>query len=118
MSGNNRSIELRSILSRNIKLFRHYRAWSQADLADRAGISITFLSDIERGNKWPHPDTLSNIADALDIEVYQLFIREKPANNSDMRDTMTRFTRDITIVFNEAVEKLCNEYLSETENSR
>jgi ribosome-binding protein aMBF1 (putative translation factor) len=35
----------------HIKLFRFYRALSQADLAEKAGISITFLSDIERDNK-------------------------------------------------------------------
>ena len=34
-------------------------------MAYEANISIPFLSDIERGNKWPHPDTLASIATAL-----------------------------------------------------
>ena len=41
---------------------------SQADLAYEANISIPFLSDIGRGNKWPHPDTLASIATALQEE--------------------------------------------------
>jgi DNA-binding XRE family transcriptional regulator len=45
--------ELRSILSLNIKQLRDRLGLSQAMLAERAGISITFLSAIEREKKWP-----------------------------------------------------------------
>jgi transcriptional regulator with XRE-family HTH domain len=38
-------------------------------LAEKADISIPFLSEIERGNKWPYPDTLSKLAKALKIEL-------------------------------------------------
>ena len=66
--------DVRSILPQNIKRFREIRRFSQAELAFGAGISIPFLSDIERENKWPHPDTLAQIATALEIEVFELFI--------------------------------------------
>ena len=64
---------VREILARNIKSFREHRKWSQADLADYADISIPFLSEIERGNKWPYPDTLAKIAGAFEIKVHELF---------------------------------------------
>ena len=60
--------DVRKSLSQNIKHFREVRRLSQADLAYKANISIPFLSDIERGNKWPHPDTLASIATALQEE--------------------------------------------------
>ena len=60
--------DIRKLLSQNIKYFREVRRLSQADLAYEANISIPFLSDIERGNKWPHPDTLASIATALQEE--------------------------------------------------
>jgi len=38
-----------------------------------AQISITSLSDIERGNNFPQAKTLCNLAQALDVEVWMLF---------------------------------------------
>lgn len=65
--------DIRKLLSQNIKYFREIRRLSQADLAYEANISIPFLSDIERGNKWPHPDTLASIATTLQVEPVDLF---------------------------------------------
>ena len=65
--------EIRGILAKNIKSCREHRHWSQADLAANADISIPFLSEIERGNKWPFPDTLGKIAKALNVQVQELF---------------------------------------------
>jgi len=68
--------EIRKTLARNIKSFREHRLWSQADLAENSDISIPFLSEIERGNKWPFPDTLGRIAKALNVQVRELFREE------------------------------------------
>jgi len=69
--------EIRAILARNIKTFRGRRNWSQADLAEKSKLSIVYLSDIERGNKWPYLDTLVKIAKVLNVEIYELL---KPEN--------------------------------------
>jgi transcriptional regulator with XRE-family HTH domain len=69
--------DVRAVLSQNIKNFRRLHSLSQADLSEKARISINFLSNIERGNKWPYPDTLANIAKALKVEVFELFQPEK-----------------------------------------
>lgn len=68
--------DVRKLLSQNIKYFREVRRFSQADLAYKANISIPFLSDIERGNKWPHPDTLASLATALQVQTFELFVSE------------------------------------------
>ena len=65
-------VEIRSTLALNIKTLRSRRNWSQADLAEKSGLSIVYLSDIERGNKWPYLDTMIKIANAFKIEVYEL----------------------------------------------
>ena len=65
--------KIRGILAQNIKFLREHRNWSQADLADQSDISIPFLSEIERGNKWPYPDTLAKISKALDVKIHELF---------------------------------------------
>ncbi len=50
---------------------------TQERLAERADISVSFLSMIERGERSPHVETLSQIASALDVPLEELF-RERP----------------------------------------
>ncbi|MDR1786035.1 MAG: helix-turn-helix domain-containing protein [Spirochaetaceae bacterium] len=102
--------ELRSVLSRNIKLFREHRGWSQADLAEKAGISIPFLSDIERGNKWPYPGTLANIAKAFEVDVFELF-RRVGAATGPPRDFTRRVVSEMLLAINKAAEKVTLTYL-------
>lgn len=49
---------------------------TQEVLAERADISVSFLSMIERGERSAHVDTLSQIAGALEVPLEELF-REK-----------------------------------------
>jgi transcriptional regulator with XRE-family HTH domain len=72
--------ELRQTLSANVKRFRKRRQWSQANLAEAVDISTNFLSEIETGKGWVSPLTLVRIADALCVEVYDLFKPEKTAD--------------------------------------
>jgi len=64
---------IKDTLGKNIKILRARRGLSQADLAEKANISIPFLSNIERGIKYPQPDMLSKIVSALGVEVNELF---------------------------------------------
>jgi transcriptional regulator with XRE-family HTH domain len=100
--------DLRDALGKNIKLFRFHQSLSQADLAEKAEISITFLSDIERGNKWPYPDTLVNIAKALDIDVYELFKPEVVPDNE--KNAMSRFAEDILRTINQSLKVVYEQY--------
>ena len=74
------------------------------ELAEKANISMNFLSEIERGLKWPYPESLQNLADSLDIEVYELFKPENKAEN-EIGKYMERFTKDVTIAVQESVNK-------------
>ena len=75
--------KLKGILGENIKFYRLRRQYSQADLAEKANISITFLSNIERGNNYPQARTLCNIANSLGIEVWELFKNDDAFNEQD-----------------------------------
>ncbi|WP_305043155.1 helix-turn-helix domain-containing protein [Geoalkalibacter sp.] len=52
-----------------IKLWREHRGLTQQELADRAGISKPYLSQIETGRRQGTVDTLSAIARALDVSL-------------------------------------------------
>ena len=99
-----RKKEIRTILGSNLKKHRSIRDWSQMELAEKADISMNFLSEIERGNKWPYPDTLQNLAAALNIEVFELFKDEAAAGNADI-EFKNRFSNDIAIAVEQAVKK-------------
>jgi len=102
--------DLRLTLSNNIKLYRRNHGWSQADLAEKANISITFLSSIERCVKWPYPDTLVKIAKALKIEEFELFRR----NNAIIDDTsilIDRLVTDISVSVKDSIDKTYRRYI-------
>jgi transcriptional regulator with XRE-family HTH domain len=96
--------QLRAVLGSNLRKFRNRREWSQLELAEGANISMNFLSEVERGLKWPYPETLQNLADALGVEVYELFRPESDADPG-MGKYMERFSRDVMIAVEESVKK-------------
>ncbi|MDR2717293.1 MAG: helix-turn-helix domain-containing protein [Treponema sp.] len=101
--------DLRAVLSNNIKLYRCNHGWSQADLAEKAEISITFLSSIERCVKWPYPDTLVKIAKALKIEEFELF-RLNKAVTDDTSTLIERLVGDIALSVKDSIEKTYRRY--------
>jgi transcriptional regulator with XRE-family HTH domain len=96
--------DLRHILSKNIKLLRKQRSLSQIELAEKANISIPFLSNIERGNKWPHPDTLTKLAEALGVEVYALFIIDY-SPKEELEQLRQEIIQDIKNNYDDRLEK-------------
>ena len=64
---------IKAILGKNIKFIRSERGLTQAVLAEKAGISIIFLSSIERGTKYPKADILARISQVLEVEAFELF---------------------------------------------
>ena len=56
---------------------------TQEDLSERARISVSFLSMIERGERSPHLETLAAIAEALEVRIADLFTddRERDSGN-------------------------------------
>ena len=91
------------------KFYRNRRNWSQSDLAEYAKISINFLGDIERGKKWPHPDTLVKMANALDIKVFELFLEEDTEVNPKTQTLMKRFIKDVSLTINKSLSLSVNQ---------
>jgi transcriptional regulator with XRE-family HTH domain len=101
--------EIKNTLGRNIKFLRFRRQYSQANLAEKANISITFLSNIERGLKFPKPDILSRIAGSLDVEVYELFKTDLVPH--DGKELINHLSEDLTKNVNLAMESVFKQYL-------
>lgn len=59
-----------------LKKLREYREWNQGTTADKAGISQTHLSKIERGEiDTPHLDTIRSLLETLGVNSERLIKR-------------------------------------------
>ena len=82
-------VSLRDLFSQNIKRYRKMKGWSQEKLAEKMEISTNYLSEIETGRGWVSPFSLIKLANALEIEVFELF---KP-QEMQPKDTIERINK-------------------------
>ena len=107
MRKNNRGEALKALLSRNIKLFRVHSGFSQADLAEKTGISVPYLGAVERGDKWPSSAVLAEIAHSLGVEPHDL-LKPEGASSQEVRKVIDRLAREITALAGQSVKMLNN----------
>lgn len=58
---------IRLIFGLKLRQQRMARKFTSAELAERAGISISYLNEIEKGKKYPGTEKLTMLANALDV---------------------------------------------------
>ena len=65
--------DLKNKFGKNLRKLRKEKDITQEALADKTGLSIESISNIERGIFGPKFDTLEKIAKALKVKVKELF---------------------------------------------
>jgi len=65
----------REAVGRELRDERHDAGRTLADVAEEAGVSTQYLSEIERGRKEPSSEVLQAVAGALDLRLVDLTIR-------------------------------------------
>jgi CheY-like chemotaxis protein/DNA-binding XRE family transcriptional regulator len=69
-----RKIDLKSLLGTAIRSKRNELGFSQEELADRAGLHRTYISDIERGARNLSLESIDKLAQALKVSIGTLFL--------------------------------------------
>lgn len=64
---------LKTKLGQRIKFLRKNSNITQETLAELINMDITSLSKIETGRNYPQPETIEKIANALNVDIAQLF---------------------------------------------
>ncbi|WP_010279301.1 helix-turn-helix domain-containing protein [Paenibacillus senegalensis] len=59
-------------LASRIRAFRKLKGYTQVELAESLGVSVSIIGSIERGTRYADSRTLQNIADVLGIELEEL----------------------------------------------
>ena len=96
---------LRYLVSLNLKRFRANAGLSQEELAERADISVPYLGALERGEKWPSPETFIGLAQGLGIEPHDI-MRPENAASRDVKQVTDKLIADITILVSSSLNKL------------
>ncbi|MBX6358991.1 helix-turn-helix domain-containing protein [Pseudacidobacterium ailaaui] len=81
-----------------IRGYRLQKGLSQGDIEKRTGLLRCYLSRVENGHTVPSLDTLSKIANALDLPLSQLFAEDTLAqelNTQKLSDEELRFLTQI-----------------------
>ncbi len=60
-------------VGKRIRLLRRQEGFTQAQLAEKAGLSDNYVGLIERGIKYPTLETLDQIAGALKVQIGEFF---------------------------------------------
>jgi transcriptional regulator with XRE-family HTH domain len=81
-------------IGRILKVYREKTGRNQGDVAEQAGISVSMLSQIERGMVAPSIETLMTVCSALDLEPSELF---------------KKVASDRPVCIHRKGERLCNE---------
>jgi transcriptional regulator with XRE-family HTH domain len=93
--------DLHKLLSSNVREYRTRFKWSQAALSKKTGVSVNFINDIELERKWVSPATLVKIANALNVEAYELL---KPPDSfpDNFNSILKKYTENIHAAVEEA----------------
>lgn len=74
----------RHIFIQNLKFYRKKAGLTQEKLAEKIGMSTSYIGDMEARERFPSAETIDKIADALDVPVSTLFDeRSSPQNVND-----------------------------------
>jgi len=64
---------IKEILAANLRENRKKKGFTQEKLAEKADMSLHYLATLELGNNFPSGEMLEKLANALDIQAFQLF---------------------------------------------
>ena len=103
---------LQDIFVRNLKKHRKKSGFTQAQLAEKVNVSTHHIGMIELSRNYPTLELVERIANALDIEIYELFIDPLSANTEleKLRQEIKGDTRQLLEEFLEkALAVKCND---------
>ena len=99
--------ELQTRVIQNIRALRKKAGLSQEKLADKADISRQMMNDIEGRRRWLTKKTLVKLANALNVDVHELFI-PSAQENEKTKGIYDTITQEVVSQVKEAVDKALN----------
>lgn len=89
---------LRELVGRVLRDHRRRRGDRLVDVADRAGVSAQYLSEVERGLKDPSSEIVSAVAEAVGLDLDGLLVELARERGLDLGDTPEQVTPPVLVV--------------------
>jgi transcriptional regulator with XRE-family HTH domain len=84
----------KELLGARIKELRKAKGLSQEELSEKVGIDSKHLSRIEVGKSYPSLDTLERIANALNVEIKDLFEFMHQVRSKELTDNVSKLLKE------------------------
>lgn len=90
---------LKQDLGQRIQYLRKQQKLTQEALAELVGIDPKNISKIENGNNYPSSETITAIATALNVDIYELFVFNKIPYEQMREEIITAINSDKTLLY-------------------
>ena len=103
---NMESKEIQQRIAENLRKIRKSKKMTQLDLAIKCDMSEAMIKNIELNRSWPSEKTLAQITNALEIDVYRLFL-----------PLAKDFEKEIKLSIKDEITKSLRKYIEEQLNT-
>jgi transcriptional regulator with XRE-family HTH domain len=83
------------ILIGNLKLHRRRLGLTQEQLAERCDLTPKYITSLEIGRRFPSSETILQLAQALGIKPYQLFLEGDDVEAFDREELLLRYSEEL-----------------------
>lgn len=102
---------VQEILIGNLKLHRKRLGLTQEQLAERCDLTPKYITSLEIGRRFPSSETILQLARALGIKPYQLFLEDGDIEAFDREELLLRYSEELKEGFAALVDAKCHEKL-------
>lgn len=94
LSVGGKKMTYKELFGARIKSIREAKGWTQEKLAEKMDISPNYLSSIERGKENPTFDMLAKFADALKVEMWEMFDFGHEVGVKELKEAIGKLTKE------------------------
>lgn len=87
-------METKELIGNRIKELRKKKGLSQEQLSEKAEITPNYLSRVERGTENPTLDMFIRLANALEVEMWEIFDFCHRGSRRDLKSILNKITGD------------------------
>ncbi len=100
--------DINHIIGNKVYKLRHSLSMTQQELAERSGLSITFISEIENGHKSMSIDTLIKLSKGLRVSLDTIVFENNAYD--DMQNDVINMMATLPFEYNESILLIAREF--------
>lgn len=103
-------MKLRTIFTENLKYYRKIAGFTQQQFAEKCEIATNYLSEIERGQKFPSVEMIERLSIELKIPAYFLFMDKEPISDESTKSVIKKRDTEFSKQLISEISRLLKEF--------